>query len=250
MNNTIAVTAVVPAAGAGKRMKSNQPKQYLSLAGKTVLEQTVAKLLASQHVNRVVIALSEGDEYFPSTELANDKRITTVLGGKERVDSVLAGVNTCEPSEWVMVHDAARPCVRTSEIDTLVSQCIEAQQGGLLAAPVKDTMKRGTKSGDVSETVERELLWHALTPQMYRAGELVEAISQGLESGVAITDESSAMEAAGFPSMLVSASSDNLKITQPEDLAIAEFILTQQLRSDAHATQQTIIKQTSTQEQE
>lgn len=222
------IIAVVPAAGVGKRMQSSCPKQYLQLNGKTVLEQTVAKLLASYYVSRVVIALGENDEYFADTKLAAESRVSTVIGGKERVDSVLAGIKACENNQWVLVHDAARPCVKVSEINKLVATCFENNCGGILAAKVKDTMKRSNDQQQVVSTVDREQLWHALTPQMYRANELRQAIEQGLAKGITITDESSAVEAAGLPSMLIEASSNNLKITQPEDLALAEFILSKQ----------------------
>lgn len=227
-STSISVTAIVPAAGVGKRMQTNCPKQYLNLLGKTVLEQTVTKLLASPYVDNVVIALGENDEYFAETPLITHRNVTTVIGGKERVDSVLAGVKTCHHDQWVMVHDAARPCVQVAEINQLVESCLTNSCGGLLAAKVKDTMKRSNSAQQVTSTVDREQLWHALTPQMFKAGELQIAIETGLANGVVITDESSAIEAAGLPSMLIEASSENLKITQPEDLALAEFILMSQ----------------------
>ncbi|WP_448211973.1 2-C-methyl-D-erythritol 4-phosphate cytidylyltransferase [Colwellia sp. MEBiC06753] len=228
-----AVTAIVPAAGVGKRMQSACPKQYLSLLGQTVLEHTVNKLLASDYIERVVVAISHEDEYYAQTSLANHPQVVTVFGGKERVDSVYAGLALCQPNSWVLVHDAARPCVLVADIERLITQCQTNNIGGLLAAKVKDTMKRGfvnkvTQDNHVQQTVAREQLWHALTPQMYRAGELAQAIESGLKHGVNITDESSAIEAIGLPSMLVESSSDNIKITQPEDLALAEFILSKQ----------------------
>ncbi|WP_181901686.1 2-C-methyl-D-erythritol 4-phosphate cytidylyltransferase [Thalassotalea euphylliae] len=233
----VAVTAIVPAAGVGKRMQSQHPKQYLSLAGKTVIEHTLAKLLASNYVERVVVALGAEDGYFYDLEIAQNPSVITVVGGQERVDSVLAALKASEQfapqaDAWSLVHDAARPCVSTEEIDRLVETCIAQHCGGLLAAPVKDTMKRGDAEQCVQTTVTREQLWHALTPQMYRTTELIQAIEQGLANKVNITDESSAIEAAGLPSMLVNGSPNNLKITQPEDLVLAEFLLMNEQRQE------------------
>ena len=128
---------------------------------------------------------------------------------------------------WVLVHDAARPCVSHDDIDKLIGQCLYQNCGGILASPVRDTMKRGVsvegKVNKIENTVEREQLWHALTPQLYKTDELQLAIEQALTNGLAITDEASAIEQANLPSLLVSGSSENIKITHPDDLALAEF---------------------------
>jgi len=225
---------VVPAAGVGKRMLAHCPKQYLTIENKTILEHTVERLLSHPAINKVVIALGEHDEYFAQTSLVNHSQVKTVIGGKERVDSVLAGLNAVDQQQypWVLVHDAARPCVSHADISALMAHCLSKNSGGLLATPVRDTMKR-TKTTEldenqVSATVEREKLWHALTPQMYLVSELTSAIISGLNSDVALTDESSAVELAGFTSLLVSASSENIKITHPDDLALAAFYLNKQ----------------------
>jgi 2-C-methyl-D-erythritol 4-phosphate cytidylyltransferase len=226
--------AVVPAAGAGKRMQAHCPKQYLTIDNKTILEHTVERLLSHPLINKVIIALSDGDEYFPRTSLINNKHIETVIGGKERVDSVLAGLKAIDLQvySWVLVHDAARPCVTHDDISRLIALCLEKQTGGLLAAPVRDTMKRSFSSdlavNQVSKTIDRESLWHALTPQMYQVSELKEAIINGLTDNVELTDESSAIELAKISSLLVSASSENIKITHPDDLALAGFFLAKQ----------------------
>ena len=226
--------AVVPAAGAGKRMLANCPKQYLTIDNETILEHTVERLLSHPLINKVIIALSEGDEYYSRTSLVNNKHIETVIGGKERVDSVIAGLKAIDSKvyPWVLVHDAARPCVTHDDISALIKQCIEKQTGGLLAAPVRDTMKRSLSSdlavNQVSKTVDRENLWHALTPQMYQVNELKEAIINGLSKNAELTDESSAIELANIPSLLVSASSENIKITHPDDLVLAAFFLRKQ----------------------
>ena len=224
------IAAIVPAAGVGKRMLANCPKQYLTIKQLTILEHTVLRLLEHPNIDLVVIALGKNDEYFADTQLATHAQVKTVVGGKERVDSVLSAIKTIDTTAypWVMVHDAARPCVSVNDIDNLVVRCLATGKGGLLAAPVRDTMKRGDNNAMVASTECRDNLWHALTPQMYKTTDLKAAISKGLADGVNITDESSAIEAYGLPSQLVSASQENIKITHPDDLALAEFILIKQ----------------------
>ncbi|QOL25804.1 2-C-methyl-D-erythritol 4-phosphate cytidylyltransferase [Thalassotalea sp. LPB0316] len=228
------LAVVVPAAGVGKRMQSACPKQYLTINHKTVLEHTVERLLSHQSIDKVIIALGENDGYFADTSLVNHPNVETVIGGQERVDSVLAGLYRVQAIgyDWVLVHDAARPCVKTSDIDQLINHCLSANQGGLLAYPAKDTIKRSSSDGSVAETVERSVLWHALTPQMYPTVKLIDAIVAGLAQNKVITDESSAMELANEPSQLIEGASDNIKITRPEDLALAKFILSNQQLSN------------------
>jgi len=162
--------------------------------------------------------------------------VITVTGGKERVDSVLAGLKSINTDEfsWVLVHDAARPCVSHQDITQLITTCLTSNVGGLLATPVRDTMKRSQllppkQQHLVQNTEPRSGLWHALTPQMYQVDELKNAIENAITQNLEITDESSAIEFAGLPSQLIEASGDNIKITRPDDLAMAEFILTKQL---------------------
>ena len=231
MNNSLGqYTVVVPAAGVGKRMRASCPKQYLTINDKTILEHTVQRLLNHEAICHVVIALGEFDEYFPTTSLANNNNVTRVVGGKERVDSVLAGLKilNTEQEQWVLVHDAARPCVQHKDLTELIKYCVENDHGGILAAPVRDTMKQATSTGIIDKTLDRSQMWHALTPQMYKTAELTSAIGDALAKDITITDESSAMEAFGYASGLVNGSNDNIKITQPEDLRLAEFILQQQ----------------------
>lgn len=221
------LTVVVPAAGVGKRMKAYCPKQYLKINNKTVLEHTIERLLSHEQIDNVIIALGEDDEYFFETSLTTHKNVSRVIGGKERVDSVLSGLNQVK-EPWVLVHDAARPCITHHDLTHLIQYCYENDHGALLAAPVRDTMKQASVNGLVSKTLERSQMWHALTPQMYKTEELRFAINSAFEKNITITDESSAMEYSGFDSGLVEGSSDNIKITRPEDLALAQFILSQQ----------------------
>ncbi|CAH6823097.1 2-C-methyl-D-erythritol 4-phosphate cytidylyltransferase [Vibrio chagasii] len=223
------VIAVVPAAGVGSRMKADRPKQYLKINGKTILEHTVEKLLAHPQVSQIVVAISDDDPYYPELPLTQNPQVMRVAGGSERADSVLSALDYIEKQQlgdWVMVHDAARPCVQLSDIDKLMSTAMSHDVGAILAAPVRDTMKRGAQ-GQIEHTVERADLWHALTPQMFRAEPLWNVLSEALKQGVSITDEASAFEWKGFSPALVAGRSDNFKITQPEDLALAEFYLSQ-----------------------
>ncbi|MBJ2146708.1 2-C-methyl-D-erythritol 4-phosphate cytidylyltransferase [Vibrio sp. IB15] len=223
------VIAVVPAAGVGSRMKADRPKQYLKINGKTILEHTVEKLLAHPQVSQIVVAISDDDPYYPELPLTQNPQVIRVAGGSERADSVLSALDYIEKQQlggWVMVHDAARPCVQLSDIDKLISTAMSHNVGAILAVPVRDTMKRGAQ-GQIDHTVERADLWHALTPQMFRAEPLWNVLSEALQQGVSITDEASAFEWKGFSPALVAGRSDNFKITQPEDLALAEFYLSQ-----------------------
>ncbi len=223
------IVAVVPAAGVGSRMKADRPKQYLTINAITILEHTVNKLLSHPQVSKVVVAVSEDDPYFPELSLSQHPDVVRVKGGNERADSVLSALNYIQESglgEWVMVHDAARPCIQQDDIDKLIEAALSHPVGGILAAPVRDTMKRGV-DGQIDHTVERANLWHALTPQMFRTLPLQQALTEALEQGVSITDEASAFEWKGASPALVAGRSDNFKVTQPEDLALAEFYLSQ-----------------------
>ncbi len=222
------IIAVVPAAGVGSRMQADRPKQYLKLLGKTVLEHTVSKLLAHPKVSKVVVAVSEDDPYFSTLALANHPQVIRVNGGKERADSVLSALNyICkhEVSEWVLVHDAARPCFTEQDVTRLIECAENHSVGAILAASVRDTMKRSDELQNIDHTVERSNLWHALTPQMFRTLPLREALIDGLASKANITDEASAFERLNLSPALVNGRADNIKITQPEDLALAEFYL-------------------------
>jgi len=235
---THSIWAIVPAAGIGKRMQSTRPKQYLPLNDRPVIEHTVNALLQNEHVCGLVIALQADDAYWPEINITSQKPLLRTTGGKERADSVLNAINELfnyegfdASSDWVMVHDAVRPCVRQQDIDKLVSEVGEDSNGGLLALPVRDTMKRqnvNTAAASVELTVERENLWHALTPQYFPAQSLKNALQTALQDKLDITDESSSMELAGFSPKLVTGHEDNIKITRPDDLRLAGLYLQSQ----------------------
>ncbi len=233
-----ATWAIVPAAGIGKRMHSDIPKQYLPLNHRPVIEHTVNALLQNDNIAGLVIALQADDAYWSDINISSQKPVLTTGGGKERADSVLNAIDELfkhdqfnADSDWVMVHDAVRPCLRQQDINKLVSEVGEDKHGGLLALPVRDTMKRQKPGGTVAavdKTVERENLWHALTPQYFPAIELKNALHKAQLDKLTITDESSAMELAGFSPMLVQGHEDNIKITRPDDLRLASLYLQSQ----------------------
>ena len=221
---------IVPAAGAGKRMGTDTPKQYLPLGDKTVLEHTLDTLLFCQRLAGVVLVLSPDDERWAELQSRYTRQpLNTVTGGAERCHSVLNGLDylaTCASDEdWALVHDAARPCVRLKDIERLITTLEHSAAGGLLGVPVADTMKRVDKDDCISGTVDRNGLWHAYTPQMFRVGMLRAALKQALDKGETVTDEANAMELAGYRPRMVLGSRDNLKITVPSDLALAAFYL-------------------------
>lgn len=211
-------------------MESDTPKQYLSLLGKTVLEHSMRKLLDVPEISGAVIAISGNDEYWQCLNFQHEKSVLLAPGGRERCDSVLSALQVLSQSadddDWVLVHDAARPCVRREDINNLIRICIENNTGGMLAVPVRDTIKKACESTEthlqeITETVDRSMLWHAQTPQMFRLGLLREALSKAIDSGMTVTDESSAMEWAGYRPLLVEGHGDNIKITKHEDIGLA-----------------------------
>jgi len=221
---------VVPAAGAGRRMASATPKQYLEIGAKTVIEHTLDALLACKRIRSIVVVVSADDDTWPGIAARySSQSIETVTGGEERCHSVRNALvhiaQTANENDWVLVHDAARPCLRPADIDSLIDALADDMTGGLLGVPVADTMKQVSAHGQVEQTVSREGLWHALTPQMFRLGPLRAALDQALSSGLMVTDEAAAMELAGHRPRMVQGHRDNIKITMPADLALAEFYL-------------------------
>lgn len=226
-SNTLTYTAVIPAAGIGSRMQADVPKQYLPLGDITVIETTIKRLLAHPQIARLVVVLHPNDDVFNTLDIASSPRITRVIGGDERANSVFNGLQVVPENEWVLVHDAARPCVRHEDISKLL-QLAQQSHGGILAKRVVDTMKRGTADNFIAHSEPRDHLWHALTPQFFPCAQLREALAQCLQQHRLITDEASAMEYAGHKVALVEGYADNIKITVPEDLALAEFYIKQQ----------------------
>lgn len=219
--------AVIPAAGAGLRMGGAKPKQYLPLVGRTVLEWALAPFLVDSRCRAVVIVISPNDEYW-STLLLNDPKLRVTQGGRERVHSVLAGLQSlhdAQQDDWVLVHDAARPCLHADDIEKLLSEAGNDKVGGILATPLSDTLKLAEAGQRIARTIPRVDLWRALTPQLFRIGMLQTALHTAIELNSIVTDESAALEAIGFQPKLVAGRSDNLKITVPDDLPLAASVL-------------------------
>ncbi len=231
MNNRQNIWVIIPAAGVGRRMGSDTPKQYLLLNEQTVIEHTLSVFDLHSSISEIVVAVAKEDEYWAELNVELSKPLHKVAGGKERCDSVLNALtflqNKAHADDWVLVHDAARPCLRTEDLTFLLEECQSHAVGGILAVPVRDTMKRSV-GNIIKETVDRENLWHALTPQMFRFKLLKDALESALKKNNLVTDEASAMELAGYQPLLVEGHADNLKITRPEDLALASFFLAQQ----------------------
>lgn len=213
---------IVPAAGVGSRMQSATPKQYLPLGSLTVLEHTLNCFLSHPKLLGIVVCLSATDSYWPNLAVSKERKIQTTVGGKERADSVLAGLNFLAPqaqsNDWVLVHDAARPNLQLADLEKLLIYAQRDEVGGLLAVPASDTLKQTDATGRVVKTLDRSVIWRALTPQMFKLAMLQKALEQSLQSQQTVTDEASAMEQAGYAPLLIEGRSDNIKITRPEDI--------------------------------
>jgi len=221
--------AVLPAAGTGSRMGGELPKQYLQVAGATLLEHSLRALLACQQLSAVIVALHPQDNRALQLPIFEDPRVQTVTGAAQRSGSVLAGLDAllaqAAPHDWVLVHDAARPCVAAADIEQLMQVVTASGTGGILAERIVDTVKQASAGSLVERTLDRTALWRAQTPQMFRLGELRQALDQAQARGLNVTDEASAMELAGFPVQLVAGSAPNLKVTVPADLPLAAWYL-------------------------
>lgn len=225
---------VVPAAGRGTRFGSELPKQYLEVAGRPLIAYTLNALLSHPSVSGAVVVLAEDDRHWHGWESLAGKPVMTCTGGDERADSVLAGVSalpdTVRADAFVLVHDAARPNLSHADLDRLLDIGGSDPVGAILAAPVRDTLKRAGDDGGIDGTEPRERLWRAFTPQLFRRMQLSRALQSAHAAGIVITDESMAMERQGLRPMLVEGREDNFKITTQADLARFEFVLAQRRR--------------------
>jgi len=221
---------IVPASGIGARVGGDTPKQYLKLnSGLSVLDQTLDTLLSVDQIKGCVVAIAKNDTHFKQSEFFNHpKLLATAIGGKERFHSVISALKALKPfakdNDWVLVHDAARPCIKTTDVINLINQLKGHPTGGLLASRVVDTIKQASIT-KVKKTLDRSNLWQAQTPQMYRFGVLSKALDNIINNNLNITDEASSIEALGLESILVEASKSNFKITTSEDLELANFYL-------------------------
>lgn len=225
--------AIVPAAGRSSRFGGDTPKQYLMLAGRRVIEHSLRAVLDHPDVDGVMVALAPDDALWPGWREVGGKPVLTCVGGGERAESVLAALQALPASvsedQWILVHDAARPCLHRDDLVRLMQEGQQDAVGALLAAPVRDTLKRADGQRRCLATEPRESLWRALTPQLFRRGGLTRALAAAHRSGIRVTDEAMAVERLGLKPRLVEGRDDNLKITTPADLALAEFILSRSM---------------------
>lgn len=223
-----ALWCVVPAAGRGTRFGGEVPKQYAPLGGKPLLLRTLERLASHPRIAGLMVALAADDPHWPGAASLHGKPVLTCVGGGERADSVLAGLRALAgrvpDDRFVLVHDAARPCVREDDVSRLIDLGVAAG-GALLAAPLRDTLKRADADGRSIQTEPREARWRALTPQLFRRGELVAALESARTDGVVVTDEAMAMERAGHRPLLVEGAESNIKVTTPVDMTLAEYLL-------------------------
>ena len=223
--------ALVPAAGSGARFGAATPKQYLPLLERPLIHYAVAALCAHPKIDQVAVVVSPQDEWWESFDWrgSSDKLLVYRCGGMTRAESVRNGLKALglmvSEGDWVLVHDAARPCLTGALIDALIETVGDDPVGGILATPLADTLKRANLDGRIVETVPREQLWQAQTPQMFRAGLLKRALDECLS----VTDEASAVESLGLQPRLVASDTRNFKVTLPPDLAMAEKILRERL---------------------
>lgn len=232
--------AVVPAAGSGSRMGAATPKQYLAVHGRTLLELSVEAVLADPRVSGCMVALAPGDPRAEELPLFHDPRVRACVGGATRAQSVRRGIEAlaCADGDWVLVHDAARPCLPAAALAELIDRVLEAGEGGLLAQPQTDTLKRADDDGRVRETLPRQGLWRAQTPQMFPAAALATALDAAAAAGLEITDEAMAMEHAGHAVRLVPGPACNIKVTYPEDLsAVAAWLARGQVPDSLGSTE-------------
>ena len=221
--------AVVPAAGHGSRFGGDVPKQYLEVAGEPLLAHTLRALLSHPGLAGAVVVLAQDDPRWPGWNELDGKPVLTCVGGQSRAESVLAGLGALPESvradDFVLVHDAARPNLHPDDLGQLLERGRADPVGAILAAPVRDTLKRAGDEGGIDRTEPRERLWRALTPQLFRRLQLARAMQAARDAGVAVTDESMAMERKGARPLLIEGREDNIKITTPADLAYFEFLL-------------------------
>ena len=221
--------ALVPAAGSGRRFGGEVPKQYLHAAGKPLIAHALEALLAHPRIEGAVVSLAADDPRWPGWTMLHGKPVVTCVGGGERADSVLAALRALPEGvaedELLLVHDAARPNLRGDDIGRLIDAATACADGAILAAPVRDTLKRADADVRIAGTEPRDGLWRALTPQAFRRDLLRRALEAARADGVIATDEAMAVERLGLHPALVEGREDNLKVTTPADLALAEFLL-------------------------
>ena len=221
--------AVVPAAGQGRRVGGAVPKQYLELAGMPVLAHSLNRLAAVQQIDAIFVGISETDRHWHKLPQPPGMQVACYTGGQSRAETVWLGLQALQEcasaDDWILVHDAARPCVQVEDIDTLISAVVPSSEGGLLAVPVTDTIKVANQDSTAKQTMDRKMLWRAQTPQLFRFSVLYTALQAVVHDLESISDESAAVEKLGLKPLIVQSDERNIKITNSKDLQLAEFFL-------------------------
>lgn len=230
MNSTVPqYHCILVAAGSGHRMGIHQPKQYLKVAGRTLLEWSAQPFLVSPLVSQVIVVIAKEDTFFSHLPLANHAKVRSVVGGQERYQSVLSGLNALsgavQSSDWVLVHDAARPNLSLEDLHDLMATVGDHDVGGILGTPVTDSLKRVNADHRIQEEVARDSIWRALTPQLFRFGLLHNALREVTHLGSLPTDESAAVGRLGYSPLVVRGRSDNIKVTTQEDYEILKRLI-------------------------
>lgn len=227
MSDSLKYWVVIPAAGSGSRMQCDTPKQYLDVLGKKIIEHTIEVFIRSKHVQKVIVCLPENDSVFNSLTVSESPKVDVTAGGKSRAESVLNGLLAIEAADddWVLVHDAARPCFTANLLNTLIEGLVDDAVGGIMAVRAKDTLKLSDSDSRINATVDRSTIWQAQTPQMFRFQLLKASLRAALSESVNITDEASALEWAGYKPKLIEGDARNIKVTTPDDLELVEFLL-------------------------
>ncbi|MEI4259883.1 MAG: 2-C-methyl-D-erythritol 4-phosphate cytidylyltransferase [Candidatus Dasytiphilus stammeri] len=238
MDNNISqnITAIIPAAGLGRRMQSSCPKQYLTIGSKTILEHAISVLVEHPAIQHIIIVINCEDHWFELLPIVNNIRVSTTLGKMTRSQSVMAGLQAIHhPTDWILIHDAVRPCLDRQDVDQLLKITTNTSGGhcspvgGILVNPVCDTIKCSREEQYIiSHTIDRKNLWHALTPQLFPFKILYSCLLRVLELGIELTDDCSALEYCGYHPGLIVGHRNNIKVTYPEDLTIASVYLQEQ----------------------
>ena len=223
------VWAIIPAAGVGARMQKDCPKQYIKIGPKTVLEHSLAVFLACDRIEGVQLCISPEDVYWKDIAISHSRLLDTAHGGATRAQTVKRGLDAlsevAEDNDWVLVHDAARPCLNQDQLEFLIDELKTESVGGIFAVPIADTLKRVTSQNLINETVDRSDLWAAQTPQMFRYGILKKCVNACIDQQLDITDEASAIEAFDHKVKIVEGSRANIKLTYPQDVIFVEYFL-------------------------
>ncbi|RLA08757.1 MAG: 2-C-methyl-D-erythritol 4-phosphate cytidylyltransferase [Gammaproteobacteria bacterium] len=219
------ITAIIPAAGCGQRMKNKTPKQYLKIADKTILEWSLQEFISHPKIDKIIIAINKNDNFFKTTNLINIKKITTCIGGDSRFDSVYNAMRTIKNEDdnyFVIVHDAARPLFNKKDLNNLLEA--KNDSGAILVANINETVKK-VINGKIQKTLNRDNLYRALTPQFFKLSLLKKAFENAKNKKINITDESMAVENLGVNPAIIIGDANNIKITTKEDLDYAKELL-------------------------